>query len=557
MVDRDSTDRGGRAGRRPTGARACGLGRRRASPLVLAGRTLACATSLAVLGTCGFTWYAVRSLSSELTTSSALNDVKKGAPPHLDNAVNLLLIGLDSRKNMDGTDLPDAVVQDELHAGGSSEIGGYNTNTLMVMHIPANGGQVTALSIPRDDYVQTVGADGRMHKIKEAYGIAKAAAETKLAGHGLSRADLEQQSRDAGRRATLATVQGFLGIPIDHFAEVNLIGFYDIAKAVEPIDVCLNRATRDPNMEGQGSGADFHAGINTLNASQALSFVRQRHNLANGDLDRTHRQQAFIASVVARLKKQGVIGDLGQMQKLLDVVHKDVVTDDRWNVLDFAQQAPNLSGGHVVANTLPITGFATVNGEAVNKVDPVQIKRIVQQLTSRDSAPGANVADGSAPAPATPGSPAAGAEPIATDPGAPPGAAAARVTGTVDVVNASSTPGAAGNESRALVALGFTAGRVAQGPHQSRTTVLYGAGQKEAADRIAARYGVTAAPGAAVRAGHVEVTLGAGYTPPTGTPSPAAPSSAPAGAAAAGDDPAAGLPMQGPAVRMGGIPCVD
>ncbi|MFI9275365.1 LCP family protein [Kitasatospora sp. NPDC052896] len=547
MAEQKGSGRAGRAARRPAGAGTGGgvqRGQRR-NPVVIAARTVACATSLAVLGTCGFTWYAYQSLTNGLTTSSALDDLKKGAPPHLDNSVNLLLIGLDSRKDMNGDDLPGQFVQDELHAGSSSDVGGYNTNTLMVMHIPANGGQVTALSIPRDDYVQTTGADGRMHKIKEAYGIAKSMAESKLAGKGLSKAELERQGREAGRKATLATVQNFLGIPIDHFAEVNLLGFYDIAKAVGPIQVCLNHATKDPAMEGQGSGADFHAGLNTLNAAQALSFVRQRHNLTNGDLDRTHRQQAFISSVIAKLKGQGVIGDLGKMQQLFDVIKQDVVMDDRWNVLDFAQQAPNLSGGHIEANTLPISGFAKVNGEEVNTVDPAQIKRIVRQLTGHDPAPagGGNVAD----APGGAADASSPADPPSTSP-----SPAKAAPGTVDVINTSVVPGAAGDESKALVALGYGQGRISQGPRQARTTVSYGTGAKEAADQIAARYNVTAVPSSTVRAGHVEVALGANYTPAGGG------SSGPSGdGSGTSTDPAAGIPMQGPPVKMGGIPCVN
>ncbi|WP_327067444.1 LCP family protein [Kitasatospora sp. NBC_01302] len=517
---------------------------RRRSPLVVAGRTIACTLSLAVLGSSGFAWYAYTSLTTGLTTSTALSAVRKSAPPHLDSSVNILLIGLDSRKDMNGNDLPKQFVQDELNAG-SSEIGGYNTNTLIVLHIPANGGKVTALSIPRDDYVQTEGADGKMHKIKEAYGIAKAAADAKLANKGLSKAQEEQQSREAGRAATLATVQNFLGIPIDHFAEVNLLGFYDIAQAIGPVQVCLNHATSDPAETGQGSGFSGQAGLNTLNASQALAFVRQRHNLPGGDLDRTHRQQAFISSAEYKLKQEGVFGDLGKMQGLFNVVKKDVVIDDQWNILDFAQQAPNLTGGNVEFNTLPIAGFATIGGEDVNKVDPVQIKQIVQTLFGHDPAP-APPTDASSSAPAAPA-----AGPAA--PSSAPAAPSARPSGTVDVFNASAVTGAAGSESKALVAMGFKAGRVAEASsHPKDVTVTYGAGAKDGADAAAARYGVTATAAASVPAGHVEVVLGTGYTPP-GAPA-AAP---PAAAASSTADPAANLPMQGPPVKMGGIPCVN
>ncbi|MDH6113256.1 LCP family protein required for cell wall assembly [Kitasatospora sp. MAP12-15] len=524
--------------------------KRRTSPLLIAGRTIAVGVSLAVIGTSGVTWYTYKSLTTGLTTSNALAQVQKGAPPHLDNSVNLLLIGLDSRKDMNGNDLPPQFVQDDLQAGGSSDIGGYNTNTLIVLHIPANGGKVTALSIPRDDYVQTAGADGKMHKIKEAYGIAKSAAESKLAGKGLSKAQLEQQSRDVGRAATLATVQNFLGIPIDHFAEVNLLGFYDIAQAVGPVQVCLNHATSDPNETGQGSGFKGTAGINTLNATQSLAFVRQRHNLPNGDLDRTHRQQAFISSVEYKLKNEGIFNDLGKMQDLFNVVKKDVVIDDQLNILDFAQQATNLTGGNVEFNTLPISGFKTIGGEDVNTVDPALIKREVQQLFGHDPAPApASAAPASsAPAPSAP-APAAPA-PAAPAPAAP---AAKTGSGTVDVYNASTVSHAAANESQALVDMGYKAGRT--GPastHPTSTTVTYGVGAKDGAQGVAARYGVTAEASSRVPAGHIEVTLGTGYT----APGAAAPAPAAAGSSSTAD-PAAALPMQGPPVKMGGIPCVN
>ncbi|MFB7667308.1 LCP family protein [Kitasatospora sp. NPDC056138] len=543
--------------RRPQGGRPA---RSRLSPALVAGRAAACAVSVAVLGASGFTWYELKDLSDGLTTSSALDEARRNAPPHLDKSVNLLLIGLDSRKDMDGNDLPPDVVENELHAGSSSDIGGYNTNSLIVLHIPANGGKVTALSVPRDDYVQTVGADGRMHKIKEAYGIAKDAAEGKLQGKGLSKAELERQSREAGRSATIQTVQKLLDIPIDHFAEVNLIGFYDIAKALQPIRVCLNHPVSDPIVartathEGGGTGLKLPAGYSDLNAADALSFVRQRHNLPNGDLDRTHRQQAFIASVEYKLKQQGVVGDLGQMQKLFDVVKKDVVIDNRWDILDFAQQAPNLTGGNVEFNTLPISGFRTIGGEAVNTVNPDLIKRIVQQLFGHDTAP--------VPAPSDSGGGSGGSG----DPGASPAAdSGSPLRGTVDVYNASNVSRAAANESRALADLGLKAGRVGEaGSHPRSTTVVYGAGAKGSAEQVAARYGVTATASSAVPAGRIVVTLGTSYTAASATSSndPSDDAGSDQGSAAPGDgdatpDPASTLPMQGPAVKAGGIPCVD
>jgi LCP family protein required for cell wall assembly len=494
-----------------------------------AGRVCAAALSAVVLVVTGFSWYSYGSLTDGLKTSGALAITGRGAPPETGDAVNLLLIGLDSRKDQNGRDLPKQFVTSELHAG-SSGIGGYNTNTLILLHIPKNGGKVQAFSVPRDDYVETYNGDGTqqgMHKIKEAYGLAKAAAVPDLEAQGLSGAALEQKSREVGREATVSTVQKLLGLRVDHFAEVNLLGFYDIAQVVQPVTVCLKHATSDPAIAGQGSGADFRAGLNTLDASQALAFVRQRHNLTGGDLDRTHRQQAFLASVEYKLRKEGMFSDLGRMQQLFNVVKKDVVLDDQWNVLDFAQQAPNLTGGHVVFNTLPIQGFGTRNGESVNLVDPAQIHSVVQRVTGpAASASPSGSASGSASASAS-------------------GSASAHASGpaahaVVDVYNGSGVTGGAAAEASALSAAGFSRGTVANTAPTSRTLVRYGRGAEDAGRQIAGRLGATATAGGSVPAGRVDVILGAGFTPPAG----------------AGGSPSA-VPFQGEAVQAGGIPCVD
>ncbi|MFI9081456.1 LCP family protein [Streptomyces sioyaensis] len=402
-----------RAARRRAEGRRARSGR--TSRMVIGARIVAGLASTAVLAASGVSWAAYHWISSGLNTSGALNKVGQHGPKSLDNSVNLLLIGLDSRKDMNGNDLSKQFVQDQLHAG-SSQIGYYNTNTLILMHIPANGGKVTAFSIPRDDYVQTLNGDGSpqgQFKIKEAYANAYTATHDKLYTKGVRSAELESQSREAGREATLATVQSFLGISIDHFAEVNLLGFYDIAKALGPIQVCLKHPVHD-----KYSGADFPGGLQSLDPKQALAFVRQRHGLDSGDLDRTHRQQAFLASVTHKLKTEGIFSDLGKLQGLYGVVKKDLVIDNKFDVIDFAQQATNLTSGNVVFHTLPITGFATRNKEDVNLVDPAKIKSMVQGAIGQDASPSPTSEPDATPGPAKGSSGSAGKTP--SSPSSPP-----------------------------------------------------------------------------------------------------------------------------------------
>ena len=287
--------------------------------------------------------------------------------------MNILLLGLDSRRDNNGNDLPRKLL-DLMHVGSSSSIGGYNTNTMIVIHIPANGKNAVAISIPRDDYVSVAGWG--MQKIKEAYGLAKYTSENALLKTGVPNPLREKQSRDAGRAATITTITTLLGIPIDHFAEVNLVGFYDIATALGGIQVCLNRAVND----AQYSGGVFPAGLQTISGVQALQFVRQRHGLPNGDLDRTHRQQAFITGVITKFRTQGIFGDLGKLRSLLTVAKKDVVIDSGWDVLGFLPQARALTGGRITFHTLPIEGYALRNKQSVNIINITTVRKFVQDL---------------------------------------------------------------------------------------------------------------------------------------------------------------------------------
>ncbi|MGH4029961.1 LCP family protein [Actinomycetota bacterium Odt1-20B] len=343
--------------------------RRRARRFRL-GRTLLILTLALVV--CGGTaaWYLYREVDS-IGSSSALGD---DAPKSTNGSTNILLMGLDTRKDQNGEDLPDDVL-DKLHAG-SSDIGGYNANTLILLHVPAGGGKAKGFSIPRDDLVDIPGFG--KDKIKKAYGLAKAAEEERLRRKGVTdRHELENGGREAGRRSQIQTVRAFLGVPIDHFAEVSLAGFYHLAGALDGVEVCLNKPVKD-----RYSGADFPAGKQKLDGQQALAFVRQRHGLPRGDLDRTRRQQAFLASALHQVNSLGTLTNPARLLDLKNVVKDNIVLDKGWGVFSFVKQAENLSGGKVEFTTLPVERFAKHHGEDVNIVDRDLVRRRVQEETS-------------------------------------------------------------------------------------------------------------------------------------------------------------------------------
>ena len=484
-------------------------------------------TSASVLLLTGLAWSTVHGLSAGLTTSDAIG---ADAPRSRDGATNILLIGLDSRKDQDGNQLP-ADVLDQLHAGDGNE-GGYNTNTLILLHVPEDGGRVTAFSIPRDDYVAVRGIPGYDHaKIKEAYGLKKFYTEQDLARHGTTdRVALEHAGREAGRRETIQTVRDLVGVPIDRFAEISLAGFYDLANALGGVEVCLNHAVSDDY-----SGADFPAGRQTLNGAQALAFVRQRHGLDNGDLDRTHRQQAFLASVAQKLRSAGTFTDLGKLRALVDTAQRDVVVSAGWDLAAFAQQAQNLTGGNVRFSTLPIEGYQTVDGQDVNRINPAAVRALVQ------------AAFGVTPSSAT------------TTTSARP-----RPGSTLTVLNGTATAGLAARVAKTLAGEGFLRGAVGN-TGSSASEVAFGPGADQDARTAADLLGipdVTADP--TLSHGEVRVTLGEDYVLPSGfgasTPAttPETTSENPAETAASAEpEPGPGPGPQGNPVDGGGIPCVD
>ena len=137
--------------------------------------------SVVAVGMTGAGYWVAHGALSGITISQALTAED---PRSSGNTMNILLIGLDSRKDQDGNDLPWSILR-HLHAGDSDQ-GGYNTNTLILVHVGADG-KVVAFSIPRDDWVPFNGVPGYNHiKIKEAYGLTKQYVANQLANQGSS-----------------------------------------------------------------------------------------------------------------------------------------------------------------------------------------------------------------------------------------------------------------------------------------------------------------------------------------------------------------------------------
>jgi anionic cell wall polymer biosynthesis LytR-Cps2A-Psr (LCP) family protein len=463
-------------------------------------------------------------------------------------SMNILVMGLESRTNYQGQTLPNSLLT-AMHAGNASavsagQVGSQDTNTLILIHVFAGGKKAVGFSIPRDDLVNFPQAyDGQTEgKIDAAYAYAYVQYVNQNAGKE-STADLYLHANQAGQAATIATVQSVTGQKIDHFAEVNLAGFYYLAAAFNGIEVCiqpypgnhgLNLTDHDPFTGTDNSGFDaFKDGYNEkkggtqylhLGAAQSLAFVRSRDTLPGTDLGRTKRQQAVIDYVIYQLKHEGVFSGLGKLNSLLSTANQYLITDAGFNLLDFATDMQALNGQDLSFTTLPFTPENNVpvpgypGPQDVNVIDIPAIQKLV--ASEFNPQPDALAAG------ATATSTAAGGK-STTSPAESP-LPDSRVT--VDVYNGDRNAGGLASQvSQALTGLGYHAGKVLNASAQKQTVqpgtqVFYGAGAAGNAQQIAVQFGATAAALSTLPADHVEVLIGstvttvpAGIAPTAGT----------------------------------------
>ena len=451
-------------------------------------------------------------------------------------SMNILVMGLESRTNYQGQTLPNSLLT-AMHAGNASavsagQVGSQDTNTLILIHVFAGGKKAVGFSIPRDDLVTFPQAyDGQTEgKIDAAYAYAYVQYVNQNVGKE-SNSDLYLHANQAGQAATIATVQSVTGQKIDHFAEVNLAGFYYLAAAFNGIEVCiqpypgnhgLNLTDHDPFTGTDNSGFDaFKDGYDKkkggaqylhLGAAQALAFVRSRDTLPGTDLGRTKRQQAVIDYVIYELKHEGVFSGLGKLNSLLGTANQYLITDAGFNLLDFATDMQALNGQDLSFATLPFTPENNVpvpgypGPQDVNVIDiPALQKLVASEFNPQPDALAAGAtATSTAAAGKSTASPAASPLPDS------------RVT--VDVYNGDPNAGGLASQvSQALAGLGYKAGKVLNAsaqkqPVQPGTQVFYGAGAAGNAQQIGVQFGAAAAALSTLPVDHVEVLIGSTVT---------------------------------------------
>ena len=439
-------------------------------------RAIAVIAALVVVVGTGVAWGKIRSFESGINHISAAALGGGGE----DGAIDILLVGLDSRTDAHGNPLS----ADELAMLRAGDDVSTNTDTIILVRIPNNGKSATAISIPRDSYVDAPGL-GKM-KINGVFGEVKLDKMKELVEQeGMDPAKAEPQATAAAREALIATVAKLTGVTVDHYAEIGLLGFALITDALGGVDVCLKDAVYEPL-----SGADFPAGWQKLDGPQALSFVRQRHDLPRGDLDRVVRQQVVMASLAHQVISGKTLSSPATLNRLQDAVQRSVVISDGWDIMDFITQLQKLAGGNVAFATIPVLkedGWSDDGMQSVVRVDPSQVQTWVSGLLQDQDA--------------------GKTEELAYSPSKT----------TADVVNDTDIGGLAASVSEVLTGKGFTAGAVGNNDteHVSRSQVRAAKSDDLGAQAVAKELGsLPVVEDASVAPGSVKVVLSSDYTGP-------------------------------------------
>ena len=244
-------------------------------------------------------------------------------------AENILVIGSDTRSGQ-GKGYGTGLVTDQ-------------SDTLMIVHIPANRQWAEVMSIPRDSWVSIPACkmgNGQLSaptqfKINEAFAIG----------------NLYGNHTALGVACTVKTVEQDTGIYIDHFAVVNFAGFKDMVAALNGVPECNPAPIDDPL-----SHLHLPAGHHMLTPAEALGYVRARYTLGNGsDLERIGRQQAFMSSLIDRVKSE-LLNPLA-IYRFLDAATRSLTIDSQLGgitgLYDLGQSLRALPSDRVAFFTLP------------------------------------------------------------------------------------------------------------------------------------------------------------------------------------------------------------
>ena len=175
----------------------------------------------------------------------------------------------------------------------------------MLVHVSADQTSAVAVSFPRDMVVPFPGCVNP--KTGKTWGV----------GTGLP---INNALYYGGLPCVVDVVENFTGLDIQYAGMIGFDGVANLATAVGGVQVCLTRAIHD-----KASGIQLEAGTHYLSGWDALAFLRTRKGVGDGsDLSRIASQQAFLSSLMRKLKSEETLTNVGKLLGLANVARDNM-----------------------------------------------------------------------------------------------------------------------------------------------------------------------------------------------------------------------------------------
>ena len=243
------------------------------------------------------------------------------------SAMNFLLLGSDSRGDS---------------TGSIADLSGQRSDTIVIVHVPADRKTLSVMSIPRDSWLEIPG-----------YGEAKINAALSYGGVPLA----------------VQTVEGLLGSRIDHVAVVDFAGFAALTDVLGGVDIDNPVAFEAYHLEGH----IFPQGVQHLNGTEALAFARERYAFADGDFQRVRNQQLLISALLSGLMQKSVLANPATMGGVIEAVSPNLAIDEELSATDLVSLGVELRDvreGDVSFFTIPTAGTGTsADGQSIVNLD--------------------------------------------------------------------------------------------------------------------------------------------------------------------------------------------
>jgi LCP family protein required for cell wall assembly len=317
--------------------------------------------SISIVAISGISWAGLGRITAAIPKIDAFGGLDN-RPKKESSAVNYLIVGSDTREGLSRAEIK------RLKVGGTDVAAGKRSDTMLLVHISKKRDKAAIISVPRDSYAKIPEHENSQGKLIPA-----------------TYSKINSAFNWGGAPLLIQTFEEMSGLRIDHYVEINFVGFVRMVDALGGVEICTKRDIDDPK-----SHLVLPAGRHVLDGVDSLKYVRTRQFDGLGDLGRMKRQQEFAGAMLRKATSAGVLLNPVKMVDFISSALDSVVTDEGLNqgdLLTLGKQLRNLSASNVRTLTIPLKYYNySKNGVSAAVLwDPVLAPELFERIKNDEA----------------------------------------------------------------------------------------------------------------------------------------------------------------------------